>query len=204
MKHLFNSLKLSAWIFIASFTLSACNGNGDNTDANTESDSTAAMNMQSTSDSMAEHAVAQLSGVIPDTTLTGTARFDAVEGSKVKMHLELTVPAKANHSVAVHIHENGDCGDMGKAAGGHWNPTNANHGKWGSNSFHSGDIGNVSLDANGKGSIDMETDLWSLGGDPQTNILDKAIIVHGGEDDYTTQPSGNAGTRIGCGLIQKQ
>ena len=85
---------------------------------------------------------------------------------------------------------------------GHWNPTNKQHGKWGSADFHSGDIGNVQLDNQGKGTLTLETDLWTLGGGPEKNILDKALIVHGGTDDYTSQPSGNAGTRIGCGVIK--
>ena len=68
--------------------------------------------------------------------------------------------------------------------------------------FHSGDIGNVQLDKEGKGTFTLETDLWTLGGSPEKNILNKALIVHGGVDDYTSQPSGNAGTRIGCGVIK--
>jgi Cu-Zn family superoxide dismutase len=92
---------------------------------------------------------------------------------------------------------------MGKAAGGHWNPTNTQHGKWGSSSFHSGDIGNINLDANGKGSLELESDLWAIGGDPQKDILNKSIIVHSGVDDYTTQPAGNSGERIGCAVIQR-
>jgi Cu-Zn family superoxide dismutase len=92
---------------------------------------------------------------------------------------------------------------MGKMAHGHWNPTKVNHGKWGSSSFHSGDIGNVSLNGEGKGTMELETDLWSVGGDSTKNILNRAIIIHGGVDDYTTQPTGNAGSRIGCGVIKK-
>jgi Cu-Zn family superoxide dismutase len=87
-------------------------------------------------------------------------------------------------------------------AHGHWNPTNAQHGKWGSASFHLGDIGNVKLNAKGKGTLTLTTDLWSLGGKPDKNILGRSIIVHGGTDNYKTQPSGNSGTRIGCGVIQ--
>jgi Cu-Zn family superoxide dismutase len=148
-----------------------------------------------------QHAEAIISGTYADTTVDGKATFDAANG-KVKMVLNITVPAKANQSVAVHLHEHGACGDMGKEAHGHWNPTHKDHGKWGSANFHSGDIGNVQLDADGKGSIELETDLWSIGGDSTTNILDKSVIVHGGVDDYTSQPSGNAGTRIGCGVIK--
>jgi Cu-Zn family superoxide dismutase len=151
---------------------------------------------------MVNHAEAILSGTEPDTTVSGSLKFDADPTSgKVKMLLEITVPIKAGKSVAVHIHEHGDCGDMGKMAHGHWNPTNAQHGKWGSASFHSGDIGNVKLDAKGKGKLTISTDLWTLGGKGDKNILGKSIIVHSGEDDYTTQPSGNSGSRIGCGVI---
>ena len=52
------------------------------------------------------------------------------------------------------------------------------------------------------GSNEITTDLWTLGGKPDKNILGKAVIVHGGVDDYKTQPTGNAGTRIGCAVIQ--
>ena len=149
-----------------------------------------------------KHAEAALTGTYPDTSVTGTAKFDAQDNGKVKMELEITVPAKAGKSVAVHIHEHGDCGDNGKASHGHWNPTNSQHGKWGSANFHVGDIGNVKLDKDGKGKLSLETDLWTLGGTPQKNILSKALIVHGGVDDYTTQPTGNAGSRIGCGVIK--
>ncbi len=151
---------------------------------------------------MVNHAEAALSGTYPDTTVSGTAKFDAGNDGKVKMKIEITVPAKAGKSVAVHLHEHGDCSDNGKMAHGHWNPTNAQHGKWGTASFHSGDIGNVKLDSKGKGTISLETDLWTLGGKADKNILGKAIIVHGGVDDFTTQPTGNAGSRIGCGVIK--
>jgi superoxide dismutase, Cu-Zn family len=50
--------------------------------------------------------------------------------------------------------------------------------------------------------MELETDRWSIGGDAQKDILGKAFIVHSGEDDYTSQPAGNAGNRIGCGVIR--
>lgn len=153
-------------------------------------------------DSSNATAQALLAGTKPDTTVTGTVRFTERNG-KVKMMLQVSIPLKANQNVAVHIHENGACGDMGKAAGGHWNPTIVNHGKWGNGSFHLGDIGNISLDARGNGSMEMETSLWTITGTGTNNILNKGIIVHGGTDDYTSQPAGNAGTRIGCGVIEK-
>jgi Cu-Zn family superoxide dismutase len=148
-------------------------------------------------------AEASVTGTKSDTTVTGTARFTQADG-KVKFDLSLTIPSMANDTVAVHIHEHGDCGDAGKNTHGHWNPTGKQHGKWGTGDFHSGDIGNVILDASGKGTASLETDLWSIGGDITKDILGKAIIVHSGVDDFTTQPTGNAGSRIGCGLIEKK
>lgn len=147
-------------------------------------------------------ALATLSGTNADTTVSGTVRFDKGDGQNVKMTLQISVPKKAGSSVAVHIHEHADCGDMGQHAGGHWNPTDAKHGKWGSESFHSGDIGNIDLDASGNGSVEVSSELWSIGGDAKTDVLNKTIIVHSGVDDYSSQPSGNSGSRIGCGVIQ--
>jgi superoxide dismutase, Cu-Zn family len=178
----------------------ACNNEkkeGDNTAS--EKDTT----MKTTDVPDGGAAMATISATVPDTALTGTAEFMQQNG-KVKLVLNITSLKMANKSVAVHLHEMGDCGDMGKMAHGHWNPTNQQHGKWGSSSFHSGDIGNVSLDASGKGTLELETDLWSIGGDEKTNILNRAVIVHNGVDDFTTQPTGNAGSRIGCGVITKK
>jgi Cu-Zn family superoxide dismutase len=198
MKQIIQTIQQTGFFLLVFCAIISCNSN-TNSEKSTgpSSDSTASTEAAP----MKEHAVADLKPVFQDTALSGSAEFDAEAGGKVKMKLHLSVPAKANKSVAVHIHANGDCGDMGKAAGGHWNPTNVDHGKWGNAPFHSGDIGNVKLDMNGNGDMELETDLWSLGGDAKTNILNKAIIVHGGEDDFVSQPSGNAGTRIGCGVI---
>lgn len=202
-KQLIQIFKTTGLFLMTSFAIMSCNS-GNNSEGNTgaASDSVATAKTVSTEPApMQQHAVADIKATT-DTALNGTADFTTESDGKVKMKLELNIPQKANKSVAVHIHATGDCGDMGKAAGGHWNPTNAQHGKWGSSSFHSGDIGNVKLDMKGKGSMELETDLWSLGGDTKTNILGKAFMVHGGEDDFVSQPAGNAGSRIGCGVIQ--
>jgi len=135
-----------------------------------------------------------------DVAGSGTISFTQKQNIVV-MKLDLNFPSKAGKTVAVHIHEHGDCGDSGNAAHGHWNPTNSKHGKWGSAAFHLGDIGNVTLDAAGKGFLVMETDKWSVGSGSTTDVTGKGIIVHDGADDYVTQPTGNAGARIGCGVI---
>lgn len=171
------------------------NGNSSDslsTDATSVADSTSA-----------KQAHADISATKADTSGSGMAHFTALGDGKVEMKLTLEFPAKANQSVAVHFHEHGDCGDSGNGAHGHWNPTGEKHGKWDSAEHHSGDIGNINLDGNGKGEITIQSDRWSIGGDEKTNILDKAIIVHSGVDDYTTQPTGNSGSRIGCGVIME-
>lgn len=107
---------------------------------------------------------------------------------------------------AIHVHEKADCSsEDGKSSGGHWNPTFELHGAWGDEKgYHRGDIGNFNADETGHGMITFSTDLWCLGCDDDTkNLLGKAIIVHQGEDDLSSQPSGAAGARVSCaGLIQ--
>ncbi len=130
----------------------------------------------------------------------GTAKFYQLPDGNIKMDLEINYAARADSNVAVHFHEHGECGDMGKAAMGHWNPTKENHGKWGSAAYHSGDIGNIMLDAKGHGTISVTTNRWSIKAGEVNSIVGRGIIVHGGTDDYT-QPAGNSGPRVGCGEI---
>ncbi|SFZ92582.1 superoxide dismutase, Cu-Zn family [Flaviramulus basaltis] len=107
---------------------------------------------------------------------------------------------------AIHIHASSDCtAPDGSSAGGHWNPTNAPHGKWGAaTGYHKGDIGNFTADENGNGTITFSTDEWCIGcGDETKDILGKGVIVHAGTDDFTSQPSGAAGARVSCaGIIE--
>jgi Cu-Zn family superoxide dismutase len=105
----------------------------------------------------------------------------------------------------IHIHEKADCSSPdGKSAGGHWNPTFKSHGKWGSDNYHRGDIGNFTADEKGNGTITMTTDEWCIGcADATKDILGKGLIVHQDPDDYTTQPAGNSGSRVACSAIIK-
>ena len=82
---------------------------------------------------------------------------------------------------AVHIHESGDCSSPdGKSAGGHWNPTDVPHGKWGEGEFHLGDIGNMTVGEDGTGKIELTTDQWEMGTGSIRDIVGKGIIVHAG------------------------
>lgn len=135
--------------------------------------------------------------------LSGTVTFTEDNG-EVTMTAEFSGLKEGMH--AIHLHENADCSaEDATSAGGHWNPTFEDHGEWGSeNGYHRGDIGNFDVNAEGKGSITFTTDQWCIGcEDDKKNILNKAVIVHDGADDFTSQPSGAAGTRIGCGVIKE-
>jgi Cu-Zn family superoxide dismutase len=134
-------------------------------------------------------------------SVTGTVLFTQ-EGNLVTMVANISGLSEGTH--AIHLHEKADCSsDDGKSSGGHWNPTAQPHGKWGApEGFHQGDIGNFEADADGNGSITFSTDQWCIGcGDETKDILGKAIIVHHGTDDFTSQPSGAAGTRVSCGGV---
>jgi Cu-Zn family superoxide dismutase len=107
-------------------------------------------------------------------------------------------------SHAIHLHEKADCSaDDATSTGGHWNPTSEPHGKWGApEGYHKGDIGNFEADEKGNGTITFSTDQWCIGcGDPNKDIVGKAIIVHEGKDDFVTQPTGAAGGRVTCGAV---
>ena len=137
-----------------------------------------------------------------NSTVTGTATFTEKNG-KVTFIAKMAGLQPGVH--AIHIHEKSDCTAAdGSSAGGHWNPTLKKHGKWGVGEYHKGDIGNFTADEKGNGTITMTTDEWAIGGDDETkNILGKGLIVHQGADDFTTQPTGNAGGRVACAGIIK-
>lgn len=136
-----------------------------------------------------------------NSNVTGAVTFTQ-RGNSVIMQLKAEGLTPGLH--AIHLHEKADCSAPdGTSTGGHWNPTHEPHGKWGSpNGYHRGDIGNITADANGKAVLTFETDQWCLTCDDVTkNIIGKAVIIHQSVDDFTTQPTGNAGGRISCGGI---
>jgi Cu-Zn family superoxide dismutase len=137
-----------------------------------------------------------------NSTVSGTATFIEKNG-KVTFVAKLAGLKPGVH--AIHIHEKSDCSAAdGSSAGGHWNPTYKKHGKWGVGEYHKGDIGNFTADANGNGTITLTTEEWNIGsGDPTKDILGKGLIVHEGNDDFVSQPSGNAGARVACSAIIK-
>ena len=132
--------------------------------------------------------------------LGGSAIF-INDGSRIELQVTLEQAPPGEH--AVHIHETGDCSaEDASSAGGHWNPSSEDHGQWDTPPFHLGDIGNIVVDEEGKGSLSLITDRWSMGGGGVNDILGHAVVVHADPDDFSSQPSGAAGARIGCGVIE--
>ena len=100
-----------------------------------------------------------------------------------------------------HVHEHGDCGGKGaENTGSHFNPTNQKHGGPDSEERHVGDLGNIEADAEGRAHLERVDSLLQLEG--PHSIIGRSIVVHADKDDYTTQPSGNSGDKIGCGVIE--
>ena len=100
-----------------------------------------------------------------------------------------------------HVHENGTCEPDFKAAGGHFNPQGTEHGCPDNPARHAGDFGNIEI-VGGEGRIaDLASDLVTVT-PGNTSVVGKAVIVHGGTDDCTSQPTGAAGARLACGVIK--
>lgn len=100
-----------------------------------------------------------------------------------------------------HIHEKGDCSAPdGSSAGGHFNPTNMPHAGPDAEKRHVGDLGNIEADENGDAFYERVDTVIKLEG--ENSIIGKAVIVHSGVDDLETQPTGDAGGRLACGVIE--
>ena len=132
--------------------------------------------------------------------ISGT--LDLIEtGGGVTVVVSLSnVPTSGKHGI--HVHAKGSCEDSGKAAGGHFNPASTKHGllaRDGHDNAHTGDMGNITIDENGDGALVIFLPGISLS-EGEKNIAGKAVILHQKEDDFG-QPTGNAGARVGCGII---
>lgn len=145
-------------------------------------------------------AVAQL-GSISGSSATGTVTLRQLANGGVEVSADLTGVPPGVHGF--HIHEKGDCGDNGNAAGAHFNPASAPHGGPGAPAHHAGDWGNIAADASGKAAMRFTTRAITLG-EGANSAVGRAIILHASPDDLTSQPSGNAGPRIACGVVTLQ
>ncbi|HZQ59798.1 MAG TPA: superoxide dismutase family protein [Casimicrobiaceae bacterium] len=133
-------------------------------------------------------------------TAKGTVKFTQA-GSRV--HVEANLSGLAPGAHGFHVHEKGDCSaDDATSAGGHFNPGGKPHGNPASADHHAGDMPALDADANGNAHLDADLDSVSIEGGA-ADLVGKAVIVHKDPDDYKTQPTGNSGARVGCGVIRK-
>ena len=145
--------------------------------------------------------------------LHGSANLEARSGSSVtgRADLEESAGAVSAHIVLAglspgsehgfHVHEKGDCSAAdGASAGGHFNPTGQAHGGAADAVHHAGDLPSVTADAAGKVNVTLPLAGLTLAAGPNS-IVGRALVVHRDRDDRTTQPSGNSGPRVACGVV---
>jgi len=136
-----------------------------------------------------------------ESSAAGTVTFTQ-KGDKVLVVANVT-GLKPDQEHGFHIHEKGDCssGD-GLSAGGHFNPLGKPHAHPSTPNRHAGDMPALKADGYGNAALSVELDVITVSDGP-TGIVGRAVIVHAQADDYNTQPTGNAGARIACGVIER-
>ena len=134
-----------------------------------------------------------------DSTAMGTATFTELPTGGVKVHVHIEKAPPGTHGL--HIHEKGDCSDPKAAsAGGHFNPGGMPHSGPMDMKRHAGDLGNIEIKPDGTGDLDITSDMLTVKPGPNS-VAGRAVVFHEKNDDLTTQPTGNAGGRFGCGVI---
>lgn len=190
-----------ALFLIAPLALAACGGTtppADAPPAATETPAAAPAPAPAPATTLSVRSIEVPLAAKSDSKLSGTATFTEVDGGvKVKVQ----VAGAPTGKIATHVHEKGDCSAPdATSAGGHFNPASHPHALPPSAERHLGDLGNIDVGADGSGTTEITIKGATLKeGDPNS-FLGRAIIVHAKADDGG-QPVGNAGGRIGCGVI---
>lgn len=142
-------------------------------------------------------ALASKSGTVTQGSVTFTQRANTV-----LVKADVTgLPPNTEHGF--HVHEKGDCSTPdAMSAGGHFNPTAKPHGSMSMPDHHAGDINNLKADASGRAQASFELADVTVAPGPNS-VVGRAVVVHKDPDDYKTQPTGNSGGRIACGVIAK-
>jgi superoxide dismutase, Cu-Zn family len=131
--------------------------------------------------------------------VSGTVTFTPVADG-VQVHAEIAGLTAGKHGF--HVHEFGDCSAAdASSAGAHFNPTNQPHAGPDAAARHEGDMGNIEADASGNAKLDYVDHQISLTNDAKS-VIGRSVVVHAKPDDLKTQPSGDSGARIACGLIE--
>ena len=136
-------------------------------------------------------------GAASGSSVAGTVTFTSgSDGVTVVADISGLTPGKHGF----HIHEFGDCSSPdAKSAGGHYNPMKHEHAGPDASNRHMGDLGNIEADASGKAHVEMKDKMLKLSG--ENSIIGYGVIVHEKADDMKTQPTGDAGGRVACGVI---
>ncbi len=133
-------------------------------------------------------------------TAVGSATFTSMNGS---VRIEATIAGLAPGRHGIHIHETGDCSAPdASSAGGHFAPQGNQHGAPDDEQRHVGDLGNLEAGEDSTAQFSHTDDLITLSG--TNSVVGRALVVHSGEDDLTTQPSGDSGSRVACGVIEME
>ncbi len=151
------------------------------------------------------------------TAKQGVANLASASGSLVSGKITLTPMGNGVHLLGevgglqpnsthgFHVHEKGDCSAAdASSAGPHFNPAGSPHGRADEGAHHAGDMDNIVANAEGVAKVNMHVNGVTLGGGAPNDIAGRAIVVHASPDDYTSQPAGNAGARVACGVIAAQ
>ncbi len=130
----------------------------------------------------------------------GTVTFTKTSRG-VRVEVEMADLTPGEHGI--HLHENGDCSAPdGSSAGGHFNPAGMPHGGPASVRRHAGDFGNLVADSSGHAHLKFVEPLLTFDG--PSSIIGRSVVVHANPDDMVSQPAGNSGARVACGVIEKK
>ncbi len=191
------------FVMVLALLITACSGNTDSTDNNqNESDNPIEKANEDATNGTSEEIVVSLNNLDGDKAAEATLIQDT-DGVKIQIKGDGFPKETKQH--AFHIHEKGICEpeDKFESAGGHYNPHDKEHGKHADNGHHAGDFENIDV-KDGKVDIEFTTDQISLDEDADNTVFSKdgtSFVIHDGTDDYKSQPAGDAGDRIICGVI---
>ena len=190
----------------ALLALAAC---GPSTEPTTDADATVPPVAPATPADVAESTGAQAraaSAALEPTDgneARGNLRFEVADGYVHVTGQVTGLTPGAEHGF--HVHETGDCSAPdGTSAGGHFNPDDSDHGRAGEGEHHVGDSDNLVANDEGVADVDRQLHGATIGDGAAGDIVGKGVIVHAGADDYVSQPTGDAGARLACGVIEAQ
>ncbi len=179
----------------AAFVVAGCE-TGDETGIDTD---TTMVDTAGTAAPVEQTAIARLQPTQGNNVL-GTLTFTSINDA-VRVEGEITGLPPGSHGF--HVHEFGDCSAPdASSAGGHYNPTGQPHGAPDDSLRHVGDLGNIEAGQDSTASVNIVDSILTLSG--PNSIVGKAVVVHADADDLESQPSGNAGARLACGVIETE